>query len=262
VTVIEVDDPGDQRVADYVELTDPDHARGGGFVAEGLLVLDALLGTRMELRSVLCTPKRLDDVVGRVDAAVTVFVADQAVLDEVAGFHLHRGVVAIGERPPPTPLADVLAAPSLLVLEGINDLENLGSLFRNAAAFGIGAAVLCPRTADPLYRRPVRVSLGHVLRVPYSRADAWPAALGDITAAGFSLCALTPSGGVRIDAMAPPPRPALLVGAEGPGLTDAAIAAADHRVRIAMREGVDSLNVATSAAIAMHRLLEDPRWPT
>jgi tRNA G18 (ribose-2'-O)-methylase SpoU len=146
----------------------------------------------------------------------------------------------------------------VLVIEAVNDLENLGSLFRNAAALGVTGVVLCPQTADPLYRRPVRVSLGHVLRVPFARASAWPAALDAIRAAGFELIALSPSGTERIADVAVTNKPALVVGAEGPGLSSAALAAADRTVRIPMASGVDSLNVATAAAIAMQQLLPSP----
>jgi tRNA G18 (ribose-2'-O)-methylase SpoU len=143
------------------------------------------------------------------------------------------------------------------VLEGLNDHENLGALFRNAAAFGVDAVLADPTTADPLYRRSVRVSLGHVLRVPWTRLPDWPDGLASLKAEGFVLVALTPSADAEpIAALAadPPARVALLLGAEGPGLSGAALAAADRRVRIPIAEGVDSLNVATAAAIAFHRL--------
>ena len=145
----------------------------------------------------------------------------------------------------------------LAVLEGVNDHENLGALFRNAAGFGIDGVVLDPTTADPLYRRSVRVSMGHVLGVPWTRFPAWPEGLDEVRAAGFTVVALTPApGSESIEDLAadPPERVALLVGAEGPGLSDAALAAADRRVRIPLSSSVDSLNVATAAAIAFHRL--------
>ncbi len=258
---IEVTDPLDPRVAPYVRLTDAEHARQDGtFVAEGLLVLDAVLATVGAPRSVLCTPNRLADVESRLgEADVPVLVATQAVVDEITGFHLHRGVVAVANRPPPITVAQLLTATaSLIVVEAVNNLENLGSLFRNAAALGAGGVLICPQTADPLYRRPVRVSLGHGLRVPHARAASWPGALDDVRAAGFELIALTPRGAERLDDLPRPAKPALLVGAEGPGLSSEALAAADRTVRIPMAAGVDSLNVATAAAIAMQRLLPSP----
>jgi tRNA G18 (ribose-2'-O)-methylase SpoU len=261
VRAVDVSDPADPRVAPYLHLTDAAHARQDAtFVAEGLLVLDTLLATVGAPRSVLCTPNRLTDVAERLgDADVPVLVAAQAIVDEITGFHLHRGVVAVADRPPPLTVAEVLrSALSLLVLESVNDIENLGSLFRNAAALGAGGIVLCPQTADPLYRRSVRVSVGHVLRVPYARATAWPGALAEIRAAGFELVALTPRGDERLDDVAPPAKPALLVGAEGPGLSGEALEACDRHVCIPMAAGVDSLNVATAAAIGMQRLLSSP----
>src|SRR5690606_36441821 len=176
----------------------------------------------------------------------------------ITGFAFHRGVLASGARMPLPPAGELLAAArTVAVVEGINDHENLGSLFRNAAAFGVDAVLLDPTTADPLYRRSVRVSVGHVLRVPWTPVGDWPAALDDLRARGFTVVALTPTPGAEdIDALAarPPSRLALLLGAEGPGISPEAGARVDRRVRIPMAAGVDSLNVATAAAIAFHRL--------
>lgn len=193
-------------------------------------------------------------------------VAPQEVLSEVAGFDLHRGVVALGERRPFPDPADVLGATDLVVVtEGVNDHENLGALYRNAAAFGAGAVLLDPTTADPLYRRSLRVSMGHVLHVPTARVR-WPGALGDLAAAGWEVLALTPdrsaddlaavaaqleNRGVENGRVERRLRVALVVGAEGPGLSAAALAGATRRVRIPMAGPVDSLNVATAAAVAL-----------
>lgn len=188
-------------------------------------------------------------------------VAPQEVLSEVAGFDLHRGVVALGERRPFADPANVLAATGLVVVtEGVNDHENLGALYRNAAAFGAGAVLLDPTTADPLYRRSLRVSMGHVLHVPTARVR-WPGALGDLAAAGWEVLALTPDRSADDLAMVAAQledgrverrlRVALVVGAEGPGLSAAALAGATRRVRIPMAGPVDSLNVATAAAVAL-----------
>lgn len=179
------------------------------------------------------------------------FVAPPAVLAATVGFDLHRGVVASAERPAPRDPPSVLhGARRVLVLERINDLENLGSLFRNARAFGCDTVLLDPQTADPFARRPVRVSLGHVLRIPFARVDPWPGGLGAAREAGLTVVALTPAGD-PLDAAELPERAAFLVGAEGPGLTVGALAAADRRLRIPMARGVDSVNVATAAAIAL-----------
>jgi tRNA G18 (ribose-2'-O)-methylase SpoU len=141
-----------------------------------------------------------------------------------------------------------------VVIEGINDHENLGAIFRNAAALGAGAVLLDPACCDPLYRRVVRVSVGHVLRVPFARLQPWPAALAGVARLGFTIVALDPSAPEPIDSLRCPGPVAVLVGSEGPGLTAAARGAAHHRVRIPMAPGVDSLNVATAVAIALHRL--------
>jgi len=198
---------------------------------------------------VLVTPAKRHRLPPGIGAPV--LVAEPAVLRATVGFDLHRGVVASAERPAPLePAAVVAGATRVLVCERINDLENLGSLFRNARAFGCDAVLLDPETADPLARRPVRVSMGHVLHVPFARLADWPAGLEVVRRAGLAVVALTPRGGAGLDDL--PPRAAFLVGAEGPGLTDAALAAAGLRVRIDLAPGVDSVNVATAAAIVLH----------
>jgi tRNA G18 (ribose-2'-O)-methylase SpoU len=228
------------------------------FIAEGALVVRELLRSPFRVRSVLVTARKLAVLEDALPADVPVYVAPREVLRAVVGFDLHRGAVAAADRPPPNdPAGLVERARSLLVVEDVSDAENMGSLFRNAAAFGVDAVLLSPTCCDPLYRRAVRVSMGHVLHVPFARLDPWPSALRDVVrAAGFTTVALTPSpAAVDVDAVRPPVKPALLVGAEGPGLTRGALAAADVRVRIPMRDGVDSVNVATAAAIAAHRLV-------
>ena len=267
--VIPIDDPGDPRVADYTDLSDPelrqlrersDGEDGGFFIAEGLAVIRRLLGSTYRLRSLLLTPPRLEALQSDL-AAVTapVYVGTQEVVNAVSGFHLHRGALASAHREPhPDALALAATHDLLLIGEGLNDHENLGALFRNAAAFGAGAVLLDPASADPLYRRSIRVSMGHVLRVPFSIAEPWPAVLARIHDQGHELIALTPKGDTDLRDLPVTNRRALLVGAEGSGLSPAALAAADHRVRIAMASGVDSLNVATAAAIALHHLAGQP----
>ncbi|MFN2608928.1 MAG: TrmH family RNA methyltransferase [Acidimicrobiales bacterium] len=263
--VVTVTDPADPRVADFVGLTDPELRRrrergdgdGGFFVAEGDVVLRQLVRSPYRVRSFLLTPGRLHALgpeLAGVDAPV--YVAAQSVMDAVAGFHLHRGSLASADRRPLPDAADLVVGADLVVVaEGVNDHENLGALFRNAAAFGAGAVLLDPTTADPLYRRSVRVSAGQVLRMPFARAGPWPAALAGLVALGFEVLALTPAAGaVDIRSVPRRPRQALVVGAEGPGLSRVALAAASRPVRIAMAPGVDSLNVATAAAVALHHL--------
>lgn len=261
---VTVDDPADPRLADYVGLTDAELRRriengGGCFVAEGTLAVRALLRSRYPVRSILGSAERLEHIAGELaGCAAPVYVADSAVLNATTGFRVHRGLVASGQR---VALPDVAAligsARFVLVIEDVNDHENMGALFRNAAAFGVDAVVLSPRSCDPLYRRSVRVSLGHVLSVPFAVLTPWPDALREtLHGAGLTVIALTPArdavslervGGDR-------GRVALMVGAEGAGLGVSALQAADVRVRIAMAGGVDSLNVATAAAIALHGL--------
>ncbi|MGQ0616051.1 MAG: TrmH family RNA methyltransferase [Acidimicrobiia bacterium] len=249
-------DAEDPRLVDYVHLRDGRDRRT--VIVEGPTALAELVRSPFRVRSVLVLASRLDRVQALLPAGTVVYVADSAVLRATVGFDLHRGVVASADRAPLRAVEAVLAGTDrLAVLERLNDHENLGALFRNAAAFGIGGFVLDPETADPLYRRSIRVSMGHVLHVPFARAQAWPAAIEQAREHGFTVVALTPGPGTStIDELAadPPARIALLLGAEGPGLTDAALAAADRRVRIPLAAGVDSLNVATAAAIAFHRL--------
>jgi tRNA G18 (ribose-2'-O)-methylase SpoU len=250
--LVPIDDPTDERLADYLRLTDADlRRRGEVFLCEGLLVIRRAIELGTPLRSLLVTPERwevLRDAVDPLD--VPVYVVAQDVMNAVTGFNIHRGAIAAAARPEPRAPAPLLRrARTVAVLEGVNDLENLGAVFRNAAAFGIDAVLLDPTTADPLYRRCVRVSLGHVLAVPHARIDG----LDAVRAAGFETVALTPDLAAEpIDTIATGDRMALLLGAEGPGLADATLAAADRRVRIPMAAGVDSLNVATAAAIAFH----------
>jgi tRNA G18 (ribose-2'-O)-methylase SpoU len=255
-TVVEVADPDDPRLADYRALRDADLP--DAFIAEGALVVRSLLSSSYRVRSVLVTPRKFAALADDLPDDVPVYVAPRPLLKAVVGFDLHRGAVAAADRPSPAldPAAVVRSARSLLVVEDVSDAENMGSLFRNAAAFGVDGVLLSPRCCDPLYRRTVRVSMGHVLHIPFARLDPWPAALDDVVrGAGFTLLALTPSPDATDVAEVDAARPAVLVGAEGPGLTDEALARADVRVRIAMRSGVDSVNVATAAAIAFHRLV-------
>jgi tRNA G18 (ribose-2'-O)-methylase SpoU len=254
--VVEIDDPGDPRLTDYRALRDADLP--DAFIAEGALVVRSLLSSPYRVRSVLVTPRKFTALADALPPDVPVYVAPRPLLKAVVGFDLHRGAVAAADRPSPAvdAVTVVDGARALLVVENVSDAENMGSLFRNAAAVGVDGVLLSPRCCDPLYRRTVRVSMGHVLHIPFARLDPWPGALSDVVRhAGFTVLALTPSSDALDVADVDAARPAVLVGAEGPGLTDDALARADARVRIAMRGGVDSVNVATAAAIAFHRLV-------
>lgn len=225
-------------------------------LAEGTVVVRRLIGSAYPVRAVLGVRHKLDELLpelSTVDAPAYVVSAD--LMARVVGFHLNRGVLASADRVPPSPVASLLnAARMVAVLEGINDHENLGSLFRNAAALGVDAVLLGARCADPLYRRSVRVSMGYVLRVPFGVLPSWPQDLNLLRDRGFRLVALTPGaiGAVPLPAagLGAAGRVAFLLGAEGPGLSESALVAADQLVAIPMADGVDSLNVATAAAIA------------
>jgi tRNA G18 (ribose-2'-O)-methylase SpoU len=262
---IEISDPGDPRIAAYRHLRDAAarrrlEAEQGVFVVEGARTVRTLLTSRWALLSVLLRPERvaaLRDVVEAAEAGgVPVYVAQPDCFDGIAGFPVHRGVLALGARqslPEPRTLLDSVGV--AVIVEGINDHENVGAVFRNAAALGAGAVFLDPSCCDPLYRRSVRVSVGQVLRVPFTRLRPWPEALSDVTSAGFSLVALDPHATDLIDSVPANLRVALMVGSEGTGLSEAACEHATHRVRIPMAPGSDSLNVATALAIALHRLV-------
>jgi tRNA G18 (ribose-2'-O)-methylase SpoU len=262
-----VDDADDPRLDDFRHLRDPELRRATeerAYVAESPLVVRHLLRSGRPVRSVLVDEARLaklePDLAGR---AVPVRVVTPAVLARVVGFDLHRGALAAGERwPLPRASALLSEAQVVLVLERVNDHENLGIVLRTAAALGVDAVLLCPECSDPLYRRCLRVSIGHALTVPWTRLDPWPGGLDDLRDAGFTRVALTPDPAAEpLRAVRPGPseRVALLVGAEGPGLRAEVLGAADRRVRIPMVAGVDSLNVATAAAIALHHVLEARR---
>ena len=257
--------PDELRAAGYHHLIDPARYRDadrqpGVFVVEGARTIAHVLDAGWPLQSVLLTPSRyetLPDLVRDIrSSGADVYVATKEVFDHVAGVHVHRGALALARRPTPHTVAEICAsAARVLVIEGVSDHENIGALFRNAAAFEVDAVILDPTCADPLYRRAVRVSLGHVLRIPFARATEWPLELGALKAHGFRIVAMTPSGDTTVDRLGPEMGPVvMMVGAEGDGLSPTALASADVKVRIPLASAVDSVNVATAAAIALHRL--------
>jgi tRNA G18 (ribose-2'-O)-methylase SpoU len=258
VRLVPVEDAADPRLDDFRDLTDADVRpdRRGIVIAEGVNVVERLACSPYRMRAVFGVPARIDalrPVLEPLD--VPVYEADKWRLSEVVGFRVTRGVLASADRPAPADPALLLrTARRVAVLEGLNDFENLGALFRNAAAFGVEAVLLDPQCADPLYRRSVRVSMGHVLRVPFAVLPGrWPDSLDVLR--DFTVLAMTPDGSATpLRELAVPDRWAVLLGAEGPGLSVAALAAADVRVRIPMASGVDSLNVATAAAVAFAQL--------
>ena len=281
--LLEVTDPDDPRLADYRSLNDPARRRRidadrAVFVVEGRLAVDRLLASTCDVRSLLVDDHQasVGDLVATVRSrGAPVFVGTREVVAATVGFALHRGVVAVAGRPAPADPDRVLVGagtvgdpPVVAVLEGLNDHENIGALFRNAAAFGVAGVLLDPTCADPLYRRSVRVSMGHVLHVPFARLEPWPGGLDRVRDAGFVVAALAPRpggagavpaatlAGLRARARADGAGVAVLLGAEGPGLSAVALARADVTVAIPMAAGVDSLNVATAAAVAFHALTD------
>lgn len=252
-------DPADPRLDDFRDLSTadrrPDRPGGRGLViAEGTVVVRRLIASAYPVRAVLGVERRIRELEPDLPD-VPAYVTSAEMMAEVVGFHLNRGVLAVADRAPQPRAEDILARSRVVaVLEGVGDHENLGALFRNAAALGVDGVLLGAGCADPLYRRSVRVSMGNVLRVPFASLAPWPAGLATVRQHGFRIAALTP----RADAIAlrsvEGGKIAVLLGSEGPGLTAEALAAADLAVRIPMTDGVDSLNVATAAAIAFYEL--------
>lgn len=264
---LSIADPADPRLEEYRGLSDPALLRQrGSFVAEGRVVVRRLLdhgGYR--IRSILVTEAArasLDDALARTTAHVPVYLASLDVMRAITGFNIHRGCLALVDRPAAHEAAEILDGRNLVVvLEEVGNPDNLGGVFRNALAFDAGAVFLSPGCCDPLYRKAIRTSMAATLRVPFARLERWPDGLDALRAAGFAIVALTPAEDAREIAAfaADPGRPeriALMVGTEGAGLSAAAEAMADARVRIPMAPGVDSLNLATATGIALQRLQE------
>ncbi len=260
--LIPIDDPADPRLEPFLNVRERDLVgRQGRFVAEGEVVLAVAAGRGL-LEALLLDRKRVDGlcpVLDRLDPATPVYTASQGVLDAVVGFHIHRGILAIGRRPAERPVADLLAGlperAVVLALFGIGNHDNMGGLFRNAAAFGARAVLLAPDCCDPLYRKAIRVSVGAALSVPFARFSPEEDPVAVLRAARFEPLALTPSGRERLSALEPPPRAAILLGAEGPGLPPALLART-RTVRIPMSPGWDSLNVAAAGALALHQVAD------
>jgi len=254
-------------LADYVALTDVALRRRaeperGVYIAESEKVIRRALTVGHRPRSLLMAPRwlvDLSDIVAGAEAdGVPVFVGEPGVVEELTGFHLHRGALAAMERPLLPSVAELLTpARRVVVLEDIVDHTNVGAAFRSAAALGVDAVLVTPRCADPLYRRATRVSMGTVFQVPWTRVDPWPDGVETLRDHGFTVVALTlAEDAVSLDVLAahPPERLALVLGTEGDGLGRRTVDAADLTVQIPMSGGVDSLNVAAAAAVAMWAL--------
>ncbi|PHY17605.1 RNA methyltransferase [Caulobacter sp. BP25] len=257
-----VTDPDDPAVAPFRSIKERDLVgRDGLFIAEGETVLRAFVrDAPQRVVSLLIDPKRrdkLEDVFAGLPEDVPVHLADQAVLDAIAGFHLHRGVLAVGRKPEPVAAADLLtglpARAVVLVLCGIANHDNIGGIYRNAAAFGADAVILDADCCDPLYRKAIRVSVGAALSVPTARLGRDEDIADLLARTGFEALALSPSASEILAQLKPAPRTAVLLGAEGPGLSPELMARA-RTVGIPMANGFDSLNVATTSGIVLHHL--------
>jgi len=263
VSVIHVDNPDDERLSDFKAVSDPERARTHGvFIAEGRLVVRRLLTeSRLTPRSVMVTSTAMraieDALISRPD--LPVYVVPKDVMEAVSGFNIHRGCLAAGERPRRHDWHTWLApAQRAVILERVGDADNVGGIFRSAAAFGVGVVLLGPDCADPLYRKAIRTSMGAALTLPFADAEPWPSVLTELAAAGWAVTALTPAPDAMplrdFSAATRSRRVAIVLGHEGDGLTAAALDACEYRVRIPIRPSVDSLNVATAAAVALYAL--------
>lgn len=260
--IIRIDDADDPRLADYRHIRERDLVgREGRFIAEGRVVLNVLLGaSRFRAESLLFLENRLDgasDLLGQAPEHLPVYVASQPVMDAITGFHVHRGILGIGRRmDEPTLdgfLAELPPQALVLVLVGVSNHDNVGAIFRNAAAFEADAILLDETSCDPLYRKAIRVSVGGALKVPYWRGGSVDTILSSLGDRGFDCLALSPAGSTDISAFQAGERTALLLGSEGTGLPPELLWRLST-IRIDMSKGFDSLNVATAAAIALHRL--------
>ena len=266
--MIPITDPADPRLDVVRDLKKADNSRAYVF-GEGPLVAGRVVDSRYPLRCIIGFEKNIDTFLtqraeeGLPPIEAPIYTVTRELLAEVVGYDMHRGLIAVADRAGEPDVSELMAARTLVVLEGVGDHENIGAIFRNAAGMGVDGVLLGAGTADPLYRRSVRVSMGHVLRLPFAHLEGtsttWQRSLEQLRQAGFRLISLTPDdravhlAEALIDASGSPhPKVALLVGGEGPGLTEHAMRATDIRARIPMAPGTDSLNVATSAAIAFY----------
>jgi tRNA G18 (ribose-2'-O)-methylase SpoU len=259
---IRIDDPDDPRIAHYRDIREKDlSGREGLFVAEGKVVLDVLFAARrFEVESVLLLENRVSrmrETLARAPEGTPVYVASPEVIDRIAGFHLHRGILALGRRRGAESLTALLGnlpeRALVVALVGISNHDNVGAIFRNAAAFGADAVVLDETSCDPLYRKAIRVSVGAALKVPFVKGGDADGMVAVLEETGFSVLALSPAGKAEIADLAPSARMALVLGTEGEGLP-AALLAKLETVRIGMAPGFDSLNVAAASAVALHHI--------
>jgi tRNA G18 (ribose-2'-O)-methylase SpoU len=272
VHIVRIDSLDDPGLRDYLDLTDVALRRlsepaGGLYIAESSKVIGRAIRAGHRPRSMLTLEKWLPEIeplIAKFD--IPVYVGESSLLEELTGFNLHRGALASMQRPELASVADTVAgATRIVVLEDIVDHTNVGAIFRSVAGLGAGAVLITPRCADPLYRRSVRVSMGTVLQVPWTRLPEWPEGATVLKDLGFTLAALALSPDavdLQDFAASAPEKVALILGTEGDGLSRAALAAADTTVTIPMMHGVDSLNVASASAVALYALTARPPRPT
>lgn len=280
VRTVQIDDPADPRLADYADVKERQHdgafgpsgsgdpcAPFGKFYAEGKVVLRHLVRSGYTTLSVLATQAQAEANTADLSLLpphVPVYTLAHDLMERVIGFTIHRGLLAVGARKRPMTTDQLLndvhgVLGPMVVLEDLSNHDNVGGIFRNAAALGASGVLLSPRCADPLYRKSLRVSVGLALRIPWAIAGDWPGDLRLLHAAGVETLAMTPNGNRMLsdvggDAGGAGRRLALMIGAEGPGLTPEAMAQATHRVSVPMAQGVDSLNAATACAVALYEI--------
>jgi tRNA G18 (ribose-2'-O)-methylase SpoU len=260
--VIEIATLDDSRLADYSHLTDVALKKSGSclYIAESLLVLQRALAAGHRPRSVLALGSSVADAVEATAAFdIPIFSGPPELLEQLTGYLLHRGLIAAMQRPALPAVEELLRdARRIVILENVVDPTNVGAIFRSVAAIGAEAVLVTPRCSDPFYRRAIRVSMGTVLQVPWTRVGDWPSTKAVLAASGFHVAALALADDavdLRRFAASAPDRVALVLGAEGEGLTPEALEAADTIVTIPMAHGIDSLNVAAAAAVAMYSLM-------
>ena len=261
-----IDDPSDPRISVFRAVRERDVAgRQGGFIAEGEVVLRALARSRLHgAASILIARKRVEglaEILAQFPDDVPIYAAEQGVMDAIAGFAIHRGILAFGRRAPEASAASLVeglgGSGVVLALFGISNHDNIGGVFRNAAAFGARAVLLDGACCDPLYRKAIRVSVGAALEVPFGWLEAGEDPIELLARSGFEALALSPAGEIRLSDLVAPARAAVLLGAEGAGLSSEILTRA-RTVRLPMAGAFDSLNVATTSGIVLHHLMATP----
>jgi tRNA G18 (ribose-2'-O)-methylase SpoU len=264
--LVRIDAADDPRIAAYCNIRERDLVgREGRFIAEGHVVLNVLVESGHEIESILLLENRvagLSALTARLNPDIPVYVTGQAVIDAIAGFHLHRGILAVAKRSPDYPIEILLAGlpeeALVVVLSAISNHDNMGSIFRNAAAFGSDAVVLDDQCCDPLYRKSIRVSVGGALKIPFVKSGDLASICGALSNEGYSLAALSPKGKSTVDRLPSQGKRALVLGSEGAGLPKEILSALPT-YRIPMSASFDSLNVATASGIALYHACEGVR---